>query len=535
MEESNPNVIRASKAQSVVISKLTQEFTKASSNLSKALHYASKPFSDGEDELEDIALTPEERKKQAEAVHGSLANVLPLSDENKLDLENHVQDVKQTIGKELPQEFARLGQRSNSTHSAASTLQAVGECERKGQLLTPGEIRLRVLEWLYEERDDSCEEMCVRNLTILTDLIPPFVSVVLHGKSEPIRSAVWAYLLEGCSKSPHFAFLVICSLNANKQVEEPEEDERHLGHKEDANDIDKVVTEKMAKIRDEFKVLSANIKSEQQVALIQSISQQIEGTIKDLEVVHHKHVLRHIDQGPTSRENIDFLIQRVRLFARTIKDNKLDGKIGFIKTLTDLDEWLLRLPREERLLALKAKLRGLSHSLPFGAYFPVHAVEEHKVLKILVDETIVFNTAHKCPFLLVAEVETAGPESSWQEYYETQEFEEDINQSEASVSTYKQGIELVPSHSNASMNDDEHSGDHAGGQDILLDHDSNKSEDDELLQSRQKLADVDSDIPQTESWEEMVERIRAKSEYGHRPNWRLAAMFVKASDDLRYV
>lgn len=528
----DPSVLRASKTQSVVISKLTEEFSKASSNLSKALHYAANPFSEEHEELEDQILTPEERKKQAEAVHGSLANVLPLSDENKLDLDLNNDDAKHPFTREHGMGYGPPGQRSSSTHSAASILAGHPGLERKGGLLTPGEIRLRVLEWLYEERDDNCEELCLRNLTILTDLIPPFVSVVLHGKSEPIRSAVWAYLLEGCSSSPHFAFLVICSLNANKQAEEPQEDAQQLDHKEDANDIDKVVTEKMARIRKEFALLREKLGQEKEGGLVNSISQQIDGTIKDLEVVHHKHVLRHIDQGPTSRENVDFLIERVRLFAKSIKDNKLDGKIGFIKTLTDLDEWLMcSVAREDRLSALKAKLRGLSHSLPFGAYFPVHGLEEHKVLKILVDETIVFNTAQKCPFLLVAEIETVGAQSSWQEYYEEQQFDEDLNQSEPSVSTYKQGIELVASH--ASLTDDLHSSHNGDAQEISLDQEHNKFEDDQLLQPLGKPADMDTDVPQTESWEEMVERIRSKSEFGHRPNWRLAAMFVKAGDDLR--
>lgn len=62
---------------------------------------------------------------------------------------------------------------------------------------------------------------------------------------------------------------------------------------------------------------------------LDEISSDVDGAIKELESVHSKHLLRQIDQGPRSRKNIEFLVTRVRSYAKgktsgkTIEDNAI--------------------------------------------------------------------------------------------------------------------------------------------------------------------------------------------------------------------
>jgi hypothetical protein len=79
---------------------------------------------------------------------------------------------------------------------------------------TPGELRLCVLEWMYDERGNDCDALKLENFALFEDLVPVFVSVVLHSSSKIVRNRVLRFLLDCAGESTHFAFLIISNIYA---------------------------------------------------------------------------------------------------------------------------------------------------------------------------------------------------------------------------------------------------------------------------------------------------------------------------------
>lgn len=161
------------------------------------------------------------------------------------------------------------------------------------------------------------------------------------------------------------------------------------------------------------------------------------------------------------------------------------------------------------------------------------ASENHRVLRLVLEETIVFNTARKCPFLLVAEVEAlgdnTGPESQ----------SGATRQMRSPSRLAKDAIEMVSSREFwknpvKQLKEQRLSTGHSGITEVNLDDEDEEfgivseadlSKNGHTEGAKQKFSQ--------ERWEDMQERVRHSSPYGDRPNWQLASMFVKAGDDLR--
>jgi len=458
-------------------------------------------------------------RTSSSGVHGSLANLLPLIDGE----ENEVKEPVSSPSALLVDRNRTYSDLSIISESEIDDFKFTGLSGRKDAgSITPGDIRTAVLEWMYEEKDElACPELAIENCGILEDLITVFVSVVLHGKSDVVRTQVWRFLVQGATNSLHFAFLVICNLNASSFQEESSSEGLNTEYKkkldQDLAAIEKVV----GTLKKESLLYVSKLKQTDPNPKIIELESSLGKALKQLEDVHDNQVLTNLDvnvRGRTSRQNIDMLVQKIRnsLIGDPTKTTsaalkELDGKIGFIKTLTDLDDWLMRsVPREERKDVLAKELQKLSIALPLGAYFPTAvdsgATQQHRVLRLVIEETIVFNTARKCPFLLVAEVETLrdevertskSPRSSNQialeafEMVSTKKFWKDPVQS---IRDFKQ---------------------QKGGGDA-----------EEHLKAPFKK-------PDQEKWQDQMQRVRKDSPFGERPNWQLAAMFVKSGDDLR--
>lgn len=261
----------------------------------------------------------------------------------------------------------------------------------KGKSRTPGDIRTAVLEWMYEEKDqEQCSDLCLANAKILEDLISVFVNVVLHGKSDVIRSQVWRFLIQASVSSLHFAFLVICSLNAScHQNPAVEEDELSSEFKKKRAQnlaavekiIDTISKESLAatnKASNLIKDGEADTRTKSAETALETVRSSLDKVLQQLEDVHDSQVLSNLDmnsRGRSARQNVDMLVLKVRnamVRNHTAEGEKaqrdLDGKIGFIKALTDLDDWLrVSVAREDRSEILENKLSALAHALPFGA------------------------------------------------------------------------------------------------------------------------------------------------------------------------
>lgn len=160
-------------------------------------------------------------------------------------------------------------------------------------------------------------------------------------------------------------------------------------HKDDANEIDEVVNKNLHSLRSDLNTLRNNLaptdvsKNSNKVtpndvldSTINSIEGKVDAALSSLEKVKHKHVMRHIDNSSlqrNSRKNIEFLINEIRRHvnvgpAGPQRVKELNNKLSFIKTLTDLDEWLRqRIKRSKRLEILKEKLQILNQSFPNGS------------------------------------------------------------------------------------------------------------------------------------------------------------------------
>lgn len=153
--------------------------------------------------LEHI-LEAEMEKDMAKNVHGNLSCMLPVLDESQKEEEIE----RKQVGVEQQQGVGADGSRSmqdrrssglflrsrnsSSTRSVLESSEFLSQEMRQKQFMTPGDIRLSVLEWLYEEKDVENQELKLQNMTILTELVPPLISVILHGNSDFIRMKLWA-------------------------------------------------------------------------------------------------------------------------------------------------------------------------------------------------------------------------------------------------------------------------------------------------------------------------------------------------------
>jgi len=550
------------------------------------------------DRLDSEAAAPlrAERLSKAGSAQGSLANLLPVLEEEKRG--ESAQNGFVEAGSSADAETSLLGARSSSATAlleekgqpttprsrSPSDLSFLDEASDLDEALfaplgvykeassgaSPGEIRTAVLEWMYEEKDEeSCPELSLPNAGVLEDLISVFVSVVLHGKSDVIRMQVWRFLIQGSVNSLHFAFLVICNLNASCHSAKGADEEDPVSEaykKKRAKDIaaieriiDVVKKETISRVENLEKSAEYSVETPASPVL-SSLRYSLDNIINQLEDVHDNQVLTNLDlnvRGRTTRQNIDLLVQKVRnAILRHNSNNdgeqslaELDGKIGFIKTLTDLDEWLrTSIIRDQRATVLEDKLRSLAHALPLGAYFPTavdRATRKHRVLRLVLEETIVFNTAKKCPFLLVAEVEPIinssvddpdlGSEGEFQE--ERGSRRKSALQALEMVSTkdfWKNPIKEIKHFKERAKSE-------AGFGNNVFEMRSPSSashnvydmgvdvEEDEALNGSSGA----KSFKDQEKWEDMQERIRKTSPYGERPHWQLSSMFVKSGDDLR--
>ena len=294
----------------------------------------------------------------------------------------------------------------------------------KEQLKTPGNIRSDVLSWIYSEKSDNdCPALCVSNSEILLDLISVFVCVILHGKSDYIRQKLWQFLIDGSIHSLHFAVIVICNLNSNvsqpKKNQESQSDKQFLQKRvEDLDMIQKAIT--IIENDRKNRVENSNEKNVVQECSRDNLSK----AVNILESVYDNQILANhfmTQERRTSRKNIDLLISKLRTSIsqhssekEKNKLRKLDERLGFIKTLTDLNEHLrCNIEPVKRREILIDQLKKISYALPSDAYFPTAVAQiskNHRIKRIIVEKTIVFNTAKNCPFLLFAEMES--PESS---------------------------------------------------------------------------------------------------------------------------
>mmetsp|Transcript_2249 Transcript_2249/g.4280 ORF Transcript_2249/g.4280 Transcript_2249/m.4280 type:complete len:761 (-) Transcript_2249:7687-9969(-) len=487
-------------------------------------------------------------ERKSSTAQGSLANILPV-------LEDGDNVSAALLGTEDDAQAAGLERTMSDTSFDVldSDIEDGGMYNsmpsgRTSKVRTPGDIRTAVLEWMYEEKDaDTCVDLVASNAGILEDLISVFVSVVLHGKSDVIRTKVWRFLVQSSTNSLHFAFLVICNLNAScHQAQGVEEDNESKQYKEkrtaDLAAIEKVISTikvdaltAVSAFKGDLSHLSEEPLAKSASGKVHMLEDSLEKALVELEDVHDNQVLTNLDlnvRGRTARHNIDLLVQKVR---NSLLDSvtsvgserlrELDGRIGFIKTLTDLDEWLMRsVAREERSKVLEEKLESLAVALPLGAYFPTavgQAGTRHRVLRLVLSETIVFNTARKCPFLLVAEVEPSVivPDLSSQAPKEPRSPRRVALDALEMVSTkdfWKNPMQKIQSFKDRGRAE-------SGVTELNGGEDNGEHE--ELATHFQKK--------DNEKWEDMQERIRRESPYGDRPNWKLVSMFVKSGDDLR--
>jgi len=531
--------------------------------------------------------------RSASSAQGSLANLLPVLEDNE-DETNQSQGGRTLVSQEPPGSPRARSMSGTSFEQLESDLEDGGhEFETLGDksVRTPGDIRLAVLEWMYEEKDeDTCPDLVLSNAPVLEDLISVFVSVVLHGKSDIIRAFVWRFLVQASVHSVHFAFLVICNLNAScHQAADIDEDLMSLEYKQKRTKdlvaiehvMDTIKKESLRHVGELRKPLEGDAESQ---PVLQELRHTLTKALDQLEVVHDNQVLTNLDlnvRGRTARQNIYLLVQKVR--AAIVRGHtaaseealqELDGRLGFIKTLTDLDDWLMRaVEREDRARILQEKLHSLAVALPLGAYLPTavdRATQSHRVLRIVLEETIVFNTARKCPFLLVAEVEPVilSREDS------AKSFDYSPNPSGkrpvalealemvATKNFWKNPMKEIRSLKSKNDHDNVPLGYRSADNLYSLDVEERALAHGSETEDNFSVTDVDDEHeqcyghehdghekgrkggkragdaalytkPQQERWEDMQSRIRSESPFGDRPNWQLASMFVKSGDDLR--
>eukprot|EP00924_Labyrinthula_sp_SR-Ha-C_P016928 maker-scaffold_6-snap-gene-19.41-mRNA-1 protein AED:0.13 eAED:0.13 QI:0/1/0.66/1/1/1/3/157/791 len=413
-------------------------------------------------------------------------------------------------------------------------------------VLTPAQVRLIVLEWLYEEKDVEMPQLALRNITVLTDLIPAFVSVVLFGKSDYIRTKVWTFLLHCCTKSNHFAFLVICSLQSNqlpRTIDSQDKNKDLNVHKNDASQIENLVEENLKSVREEIltvrKAVSNKFDSEEIPGILNRIEDNLASSLKALDLVKNKHVMRHIQDSArirNSRANVEYLISLVKqsLMPDEFSLEQLNQRLSFIKTLTDLNTFLrLKVPREQRLDLCKQNLKLLNEAIkhqgntdPSGVsvYFPVSndsALGDHRLLNLVIDETIVFNTAQKCPFLIFGEIQDLVDSNLVNPKFEPRR-----------RSTRKSSFDSIhpgdPFHIDFPAVDNNSVGAISTGE--------TRTEKDHLVSiplDEKEEENVQSSLTDREKWEDLCDRIASTSAYSVLKNYRVTAMYVKSGDDLR--
>ncbi|GBG28589.1 Hypothetical Protein FCC1311_019011 [Hondaea fermentalgiana] len=335
-------------------------------------------------------------QRSGSAAQGSLANMLPMLEEP--DASSALLDNDASRGEAASVASPRSRAFSDMSFDLDGDLEEIAGYSAlsgtRDKARSPGDIRTAVLEWMYEEKDqETCADLCLANANVLEDLISVFVNVVLHGKSDVIRAQVWRFLIQGSINSHHFAFLVICNLNASCHSKPKiDEDELSAEYKRKRAEnlaaveriIDTITRESLTATTKIQNVVKANeaskteSKDDRAQNALSDLESSLHKALGQLEDVHDSQVLSNLDmnvRGRTSRQNVDMLVLKVRnAMVRThtaqgeeaLRD--LDGKIGFIKALTDLDDWLrVSVAREDRANVLETKLAALAHSVPFGA------------------------------------------------------------------------------------------------------------------------------------------------------------------------
>lgn len=450
-----------------------------------------------------------------------------------------------------------------------------------------------VLEWMDTAQDIRCPALSVNNVSILEDIFPVIFQVMVYGNSDSVRRRLFRFVVD-CSKlSVYYGFLVICGLRSVAQNKglalHPAEEER--ANDAAVADLDNVLIN-LQSFYESLVVPStsptngnSNSVSAEDIKIQAFASDtRLTSAIATIQKVRDSKLLSNVVRHGGSKKVINDLIDKVyEELNRSGTDGRMivveiKTQIEFIDTLTSLNEWLLLIEREKREEKLREAIEKLSKNIPKNIFIPTMSkpsnttglnglptndikIIPHRVLK-LSKESMVFNTAKKCPFLLAVEIETYPDFESLKAAQENGTYStlglmrRTMKQFSSSSRKNSQRPKTSTSsriesnsknaEEKAKMGNIEEDPDTENEEEIDEDDDENfdtkLDDDDEEDDNLEKLS---SDLTQTDDpedralsssnkkWETIVERAKTESEFGSRKNWSLEGMFVKAADDLR--
>eukprot|EP00002_Diphylleia_rotans_P001943 TRINITY_DN11184_c0_g1_i1.p1 TRINITY_DN11184_c0_g1~~TRINITY_DN11184_c0_g1_i1.p1 ORF type:complete len:694 (-),score=150.46 TRINITY_DN11184_c0_g1_i1:312-2393(-) len=205
------------------------------------------------------------------------------------------------------------------------------------------------------------------------------------------------------------------------------------------------------------------------------------------------------------------------------------NQLAFIERLLDIGNKLVAIwPPERREAVLQANIEAFNKTIPDGLFIPLCYSSDycHTIVNIIPDESRIFNSRTRAPYMLIVEVRKIA---------------------ELSVSDIaSKKWFLHPPSSNAP---DYYEG-QAAGIDYFNDMESTTEILSNMLQTSKRLSKLPSNMnffsrsslsslndirktPYGELWCMKKHRLRAKSKFGSFPDWDVIPMIVKVGDDLR--
>ncbi|KAK3237664.1 hypothetical protein CYMTET_52274 [Cymbomonas tetramitiformis] len=222
---------------------------------------------------------------------------------------------------------------------------------------------------------------------------------------------------------------------------------------------------------------------------------------------------------------------------RVISEAELEpfrNKRGFIRDLQNLASWLSKQPKNERSVLLKSRLRQLElgQDASFFLYGP-----DNRVVNTVASETVVFNTAKNCPFMVWAEVLGTierQPLSPKEPFERSTTVSENGERRKSVVDDLWMSLERTAT----------------GMSEFVMDGDPTAETSEDFFTAFAKFMDptrgcsiftrVDADSnganskKKTDTWEDINERVRIKSKLSRTElEWSVVPLIVKANDDLR--
>lgn len=230
------------------------------------------------------------------------------------------------------------------------------------------------------------------------------------------------------------------------------------------------------------------------------------------------------------------------LEARRERSNTFHAQLDFVKCLTHISSGLVDIERDLRRDVLRRELEKLNDFIPTNVSIPTER-KPHRVLRIVPEDAHVFSTKERAPFLLVVEVEDAGPDPLPPVRTSDDHSKTGPLRRIGSITT-PNASPRPPAHHTADLETDTPMSNQPGSRfefspDVTAEGNSGLVKRESSFRVDPMFADdrrpPDEELLKAlgERWAVKSERLRKASPFGSRPNWRLVSCIVKARDQLR--